>query len=521
MPGLSRARVTADVVRAHRMFGLAGRRRKLPRQQPPMALEREYARAIVELVRPRLQRALAPLMSQLPGILARAAAARKVDHMDAGEGKELSQLVDAARQHLRGSISTSEIEALAEKFAARTATYQRVQLARQTTAALGVDVFASDRKIPTLVDHFVAENIALIKDIGDKVASRVGVEVTRAVASGELHGDLAEKLQAIGYGETRAALIARDQVGKLYGQINATRQQELGVDKFIWRTVGDERVRDEHESLDGEEFSYAAGGHPTEGMPGEPILCRCWAEPVFDAIADDVAETPDVPEPEPIKVAPEPERAPPFPEHIAAPIAFEPAPIAIAPAPASVVAELAPAAIAEVAPIPEIPEPVEFVMPKNPKRVEAAKKAAAASAERRREVHSAVATNLPQELQVAWQSEGHKFMREEAGRVRGIKDRINVASELSQAFAEKYGAGEASAFGNEGDRFQKRAELEAKHAEEWASAQERDYYEAARKEMIENGEIDEDGNPTTPAHHEPAEPDKWSPISNDDDEPPF
>lgn len=513
MPGVNRAVRTAQMIQAHRVFGVPSRRRKLPRQQPPKMIEREYAAAVIALVVPRVRAALLPLYAALPDLLARAAAARKLDQrLDAGESKQARQMISAAREKIRSSISTADIEALAEKFARQTSTYQRVQLARQTQAALGVDVYASDRRLPSLIDAFVDANVGLVKDIGERIATRVELEVARGVQDGMLHGDLAEKLQAIGFGEERAALIARDQVGKLYGQINATRQSELGVDRFIWRAAGDERVRDLHEELDGEEFRYSEGGHDTEGLPGEPVLCRCWAEPIFDEILD-AAEGPDDKEQaNPPSVTREPERArarAPEPEPVRAP---EPEPIA-QPIPAAV-AELLPAVAAELAPATQA---VEYVKPKNPKRVEAAKKAAEVSHERRREVFSAVASNLPQELQVVWEAEGHKFMREEAGRTRGMKDRINVASKLSEAFAEKYNEGARGE--NEGDRSAKRAEIESKHAEAWADTQERDYYESMRKEMIANGEIDEDGNPI--GKSEP-EPEKWAaPASTDDDDPPF
>lgn len=287
MPGIARAVRTAQMIQAHRVFGVPSRRRRLPRQQPPKMIEREYASAVLELVVPRIRAALAPLFAELPQLLARAAAERRHDvRADAGESRRVRQLLETAREKIRTSISTKDIEALAEKFARRTSTYHRIQLARQTNAALGVDVYASDRRLPPLIDAFVDSNVGLIKDIGEKVAARVELEVARGVQDGMLHGDLAEKLEAIGFGEERAALIARDQVGKLYGQINATRQTELGVDRFIWRAVGDERTRDLHEELDGEEFSFSEGGHETEGLPGEPVLCRCWAEPIFDEILD-------------------------------------------------------------------------------------------------------------------------------------------------------------------------------------------------------------------------------------------
>lgn len=133
---------------------------------------------------------------------------------------------------------------------------------------------------------------------------------------------------------------------------------------------------------------------------------------------------------------------------------------------------------------PSAPDPIDAPR-KNPRRQEAARTAAAASVERRREIHSAARANLPSELHAAWDREGHKFMRQEVERIRGIKDRINASSKLSQAFAEKYGSGAETMFGNEGDRYYRRAEIDAQNAIDWADEQQRKYYAQMEREYRE------------------------------------
>ncbi len=266
-------------VRFARAVGLASRpRKRLPRQITPRPIEREYARRLLQFVA-ATREALAPLLEQLPGLMQSAARER----FDAGEGKRIRDLIEQARARMSNTVQQADLDRLAEEFARRTATYQRVQILKQTRAALGVDVFLADRGLATLVDGFVSENVALIKSLPEQIIAGVEGTITRGVTSGKLHRDIAKDLEdRFGFGEDRAKLIARDQVGKFYGQVNATRQKELGIDQFIWRTSNDERVRDEHAVLEGEVFSFADGGHPEEGLPGEAINCRCFAEPVFD-----------------------------------------------------------------------------------------------------------------------------------------------------------------------------------------------------------------------------------------------
>jgi SPP1 gp7 family putative phage head morphogenesis protein len=203
--------------------------------------------------------------------------------MDVGEGKRIRELITGARERMQKTIITSDLESLASMYASNTATYQKQQLARQTRAALGIDPFITDRRLLPLTQAYVDANIGYVKGLTDDVASRMEKAALSAIQDGELYSDFAESLQStFDFSEARATLIARDQTGKLYGQLNASRQRELGVNSFIWRTSEDERVRDEHDALDGRSFSY--DDPPEEGLPGEPIQCRCTAEPDFSDI---------------------------------------------------------------------------------------------------------------------------------------------------------------------------------------------------------------------------------------------
>ena len=279
----TRAGATARLVELYRSLGLARPRRRVPRQQPPTALTREYARAILPIVE-QTREVFSPLLREMPRLLTRANDERL--RIDVGEAREVADLVARAKRSLEGAIAQPKLEALAIEFAQKTATYQRIQLSRQVHAALGVDIRIADGNVSALLDAFAIENVALIKDIPAAIAANVEKATTRAVTSGTLWPDLAKELDArFGYGETRSRLIARDQVGKLYGQVAATRQKDLGIRRFVWRTVGDERVRDEHADRDGQIYSY---DDPPDGeLPGEPILCRCYPDPVFDDIFAD------------------------------------------------------------------------------------------------------------------------------------------------------------------------------------------------------------------------------------------
>jgi SPP1 gp7 family putative phage head morphogenesis protein len=260
------------------------RRARLPRQLPPLGIERDYRVAITRMVE-RMRASTKPVIESLRPVLEQARAERH----DADESERIIALLRAS---LERTMASSDVKAMAEEVAHRVSVHNSKQLARQTRAALGVDVFTSDPKVPALTSGFVAENVALIRSIPAEVASKLEMAVTRAVASGTPWKQFATEVEDIHeFGSKRARAIARDQVGKLNGQINAARQREMGVRKFTWRTSNDIRVRGtpggpyakaspSHYDLEGQVFSYPEG-HLIEGIPGSPINCRCYAEPLF------------------------------------------------------------------------------------------------------------------------------------------------------------------------------------------------------------------------------------------------
>lgn len=128
------------------------------------------------------------------------------------------------------------------------------------------------------IDAYTREASLLIKDIGEKSARDIERLVQETVAKGKSTKSFAKILrEQKGYAKNRAALIARDQIGKLTGSLTKIRQQEAGINKYEWQTSGDSRVRPKHAELDGTIRTYGVGIEP-----GQEIRCRCIALPVFD-----------------------------------------------------------------------------------------------------------------------------------------------------------------------------------------------------------------------------------------------
>jgi SPP1 gp7 family putative phage head morphogenesis protein len=268
---------TINQIRARR--ALAIRRRKPPRQLQPDAIRLEYFKAIRDGILARAHARVVVDVYPLARMLT--ATGDSALHTDA---KRINEALDKISQDFVNSYSTQGLDDLAKKFAERTSDFQRDQLTKQTRALLGVEIPASENVAPQL-SNFVAENVALIKSIPSQYFGDIEKTVTGAVTRGTRWEDLAKELQArYQVSESRAKLIARDQVGKFYGSLQQVRQEQMGVTGYTWQTVNDNRVRDEHSIRQGQHFEWSAP--PEDGHPGEAINCRCYAEPDFSRIVE-------------------------------------------------------------------------------------------------------------------------------------------------------------------------------------------------------------------------------------------
>lgn len=77
---------------------------------------------------------------------------------------------------------------------------------------------------------------------------------------------------------------ARDIAGDVTAEVTERAFEQAGVKKWVWRSQGDTRVRPKHRELEGKVFKVGER-HPTEGRPGDPRGCRCWAEPLVEGDA--------------------------------------------------------------------------------------------------------------------------------------------------------------------------------------------------------------------------------------------
>lgn len=141
-------------------------------------------------------------------------------------------------------------------------------------------------------NSWMEDNYTLITSNAKNYVSKINTLAEQAIVNGLSPGKLKDELKKAteSLSDKHCKLLARDQMGKLSGQINQAQMQEFGLDLYVWSTAFDDRVRDSHAIMEGllcrwddaSVCSYDNGKtwqkRPSGAVllhPGQDIQCRC------------------------------------------------------------------------------------------------------------------------------------------------------------------------------------------------------------------------------------------------------
>lgn len=144
------------------------------------------------------------------------------------------------------------------------------------------------------ITSFGAGNLTLIKDMNSNLINQLGSTLQREIGRGSRIETIRKRVLGVGIPKgyfaktrTRAELIARNEIENFNSILTKNRQKGLGVERYIWRTSRDERVRASHTLNEGKIFSWDKPD-PITGHPGEDFNCRCTPEAILsDIVGED------------------------------------------------------------------------------------------------------------------------------------------------------------------------------------------------------------------------------------------
>jgi SPP1 gp7 family putative phage head morphogenesis protein len=280
-----------------------GKMKRLPKRLPrllyPDAVEKRYVHYLISLVKRWREKARSLFGASLERVVSGAIESRAPLRLD-DEHDDLSILIRQLK-HAVAQINLGAADVTVRSTFSDVDKHNKKQVGSMIRTAIGVNVYKGESWYTGVRQGFIYQNVGLITKLSDDTMHRVEQSIYNSIRQGERYTTVAKNIEdQFDMSESRAELIARDQIGKLNGEMTQRRQESIGVDEYTWRTAKDDRVRGNPEGKypDAKPSHYAREGKrykwdkpPEGGHPGIAIQCRCWAEPVLDGVAEELGVT--------------------------------------------------------------------------------------------------------------------------------------------------------------------------------------------------------------------------------------
>ena len=209
-------------------------------------------------------------------------------------GAALDQIQrDDASDPIRVALDTAEdrvsrvvlaVSALLGDWVLRVEKWHRRRFASVVRGPTGLDVspFLSGFDVEDEIAAALERNRSLIRGLSEDIKKDIGRRAYDALINQTPRRKLGKELaERIGIARGRADLIAADQTAKLSSDLDRLRQQQAGIEEYIWRTARDERVRATHHAQEGKRHRWDTPV-PDVVRPGYEIRCRCKGQAYFE-----------------------------------------------------------------------------------------------------------------------------------------------------------------------------------------------------------------------------------------------
>jgi hypothetical protein len=278
------------VIKSHRRkMSLAQRRRGMKPQRwlYPYATEARYAALIRTWLRPMKDYAHTYIKENAVAVLRGDSVDFTADdlpalRLDAVPGKSFKTMINSLNGWMGQYVpdddenkSGSPIYLGLGNIADSAFDFNEGQYEKGAKSVLGVEFPVGEDWWSFARDIWAGQNYDLIKSDMKNYIGQINTLTEKAVTSGLTVKELTKQIRGLDehITKSRAEFIARDQIGKLNGQITQRRMEALGLTMYIWRTSNDERVRGTPKS-EGGKYPNARPSHYLMNNK----LCR-WDDP--------------------------------------------------------------------------------------------------------------------------------------------------------------------------------------------------------------------------------------------------
>lgn len=271
----------------------------------PEHIEREYRRLLTRRI-VTLAKKIVPMIRQSYKVNPIVDNAGNKVKADASFDETLARILE----QMRGDVKPSEYvkNALAKTFndVGEWTTKETVNVFKKKrgVSKLSIDLAVAQVEalresdiVANYAEGFMRTNLELVELAGNEYIEGIYTVAKDGYLNGLSLRQMTDQMKEFTDGNiSKAEFWATDQIGDAWASYNKAAQKSAGVEKYRWRTMGDNAVRGkdpkdqtDHAQLEGQVFTWEKGAahipnafsKPGAKHPGFDYRCRCYSEPIF------------------------------------------------------------------------------------------------------------------------------------------------------------------------------------------------------------------------------------------------
>jgi SPP1 gp7 family putative phage head morphogenesis protein len=148
-------------------------------------------------------------------------------------------------------------------------------------AVAQVEALRESDIVANYAEGFMRTNLEMVELAGNEYIEGIYTVAKDGYLNGLSLRQMTDQMKEFTDGNiSKAKFWATDQIGDAWASYNKAAQKSAGVEKYRWRTMGDNAVRDDHRELNGKVFDWETGAaatglltKPGAKHPGEDYRC--------------------------------------------------------------------------------------------------------------------------------------------------------------------------------------------------------------------------------------------------------
>lgn len=245
-------------------------------KQPPYpkAIERKFSEAMVYMVNLMGQLYRSQVLEALPQ--------STVKQFSDNYAQDYLAMAYEVTDKIRARFDDERIEQLANKYLKQADTASKQQLYKAIGDKIGIDYrqLIAEESLTDDYNALVLETSQWAKKLRDDTLEFFTANSLRVMTQGAtMEQVMSEFDETASKRKDHAKFVARNQIANFNSMMSKVRAQNLGIEKAVWVTAGDERVRPCHRDRNGTEFDLKEGCFSKcDGkylQAGTDFQCRC------------------------------------------------------------------------------------------------------------------------------------------------------------------------------------------------------------------------------------------------------